>query len=66
MCSMGFAPKGSGEVLAYRFDVKNISRFNVASEVFLQAESVARDFWQSVKIDKRISDEFSEFLGYNM
>jgi len=66
MCSMGFAPKGSGEVLAYRFDVKNISRFNVASEIFLQAELVARDFWQSVKNDKRISDEFSAFLSLKL
>jgi len=65
MCSMGFAPKGSGEVLAYRFSAKELRRCNVATEVFLQAEVVARDFWQSVKNDKRISDEFSAFLSLN-
>lgn len=62
MCSMGFAPKGGGEVPFYDFIATSPRRVNLSGLNFIHIKSMARDFWQRVSADNRISDEFREFL----
>ena len=60
MCSMGFAPKG-GEVLPYDFIPPDLGAL---SETMRQSViSMARDFWDRVASDDRISEEFKDFLS---
>jgi len=66
MCSMGFAPKGGGEVKPYDFvpaapKVANRS-VETSDNISYIAKSMARDFWERVATDSRISPEFKEFL----
>ena len=62
MCSMGFAPKSSGEVLPYSFTPPPITGTNLKLENFEPAKNMAYDFWKRVAEDERISDEFKNFL----
>lgn len=62
MCSMGFAPKGGGEVPCYDFVATPPRMVNLDDESILYTKIIARDFWARVTADKRISDEFREFL----
>jgi len=67
MCSMGFAPK-SGEVQPYRFDCPDLGvlpmfAHGTAEEIKAGAREMARDFWNRVAGDSRISTEFRDFLS---
>ncbi|MDX8380892.1 MAG: type II toxin-antitoxin system HipA family toxin YjjJ [Ghiorsea sp.] len=68
MCSMGFAPK-AGEVLPYKYKPKHkkellSSLHNIphAEWVIEHTLELAHLFWERVKHDSRISDEFKTFL----
>ena len=65
MCSMGFAPL-RGEVRPFSFNPKSASsRLNCLSRSEATQHNVrllARDFWNRVAKDNRISDEFREYL----
>lgn len=67
MCSMGFAPK-SGELQPYRFDcpaLDDLDMFNrdTAEEIKTAAKAIARDFWNRVAGDGRISAQFQSLLS---
>jgi hypothetical protein len=67
MCSMGFAPK-SGEVRPLRFDCPDlddptISSLGCADEIQREATEMARDFWNRVAGDSRISQDFQDYLA---
>lgn len=63
MCSMGFAPKSSGEVPPYSFVLPELKRVNLSEDVIESIKEMAHDFWERVKSDERISIEFADFLG---
>jgi len=65
MCSMGFAPK-AGEVRPYSFVPPDIDAL-VGTDVIKKplpavVKTMARDFWDRVASDDRISSEFRHFL----
>lgn len=63
MCSMGFAPKSGGEVPPYNFvpsEPKSVNRLNDVT--ITDIKEMARDFWNRVASDDRISAEFRNFL----
>ncbi len=62
MCSMGFAPKSSGEVPPYHFVPTEPKRVNIDEEIFKLIKTMAHDFWERVASDERISAEFKNFL----
>ncbi len=63
MCSMGFAPR-SGEVMPYSFTPpETVKGVKLDDSLLLNAKKIAHNFWERVTADKRISDEFREFLG---
>ena len=62
MCSMGFAPKSGGEVLPYSFVPPEHKNVNLSVDCFSSVKVMARDFWDRVAGDERISAEFKEFL----
>ena len=64
MCSMGFAPKSGGEVPPYSFVPPEPKRVNIKEDIFGSIKIMARDFWERVASDERISDEFKNFLGH--
>ena len=64
MCSMGFAPK-VGDVRPYRFvppDIHALDGLNRIKKSLPSVKAMARDFWDRVASDHRISSEFSSFL----
>ena len=63
MCSMGFAPKSGGEVPPYNFVPTEPKRVNLSEDVVEVSKIMARDFWERVENDERISEEFKDFLG---
>ena len=63
MCSMGFAPKGGGEVPAYNFVPSDPRRVNISDTTMDSIKEMARDFWERVACDERISDEFKDYLS---
>ncbi|MDO9582315.1 MAG: type II toxin-antitoxin system HipA family toxin YjjJ [Desulfomicrobium sp.] len=63
MCSMGFAPRGGGEVLPYAFAPQHPKRLVIDDEMYGAARRLALEFWNSVAQDPRISEEFREFLN---
>ncbi|RJP95340.1 MAG: type II toxin-antitoxin system HipA family toxinoxin YjjJ [Desulfobacteraceae bacterium] len=62
MCSMGFAPKSGGEVPPYDFVPPEPKRLNISEDTVNFIKIMARDFWERVASDERISDEFKDFL----
>ncbi len=62
MCSMGFAPKSGGEVLPYSFVLPEYKGLHLDSETIAVIQNMARNFWERVASDARISDEFKEFI----
>lgn len=63
MCSMGFAPKSGGEVPPYNFvppESGSVTRLN--DSTIVDIKEMARDFWNRVASDYRISAEFRNFL----
>ena len=63
MCSMGFAPKRSGEVLPYNFTLPEFRHVNLPQKNVSTIKEIAHDFWERVTNDEQISEEFKEFLG---
>ncbi len=61
MCSMGFAPKG-GEVQPYNFVPPEYTGTNLNVNSIKLVRKMARDFWQRVAGDARISDELRLYL----
>ncbi|MFA5904591.1 MAG: type II toxin-antitoxin system HipA family toxin YjjJ [Desulfobacula sp.] len=62
MCSMGFAPKNGGEVQPFAFVPPEPKAFGIGDNLMDTVKKAARDFWESVANDKRISGEFREYL----
>jgi hypothetical protein len=62
MCSMGFAPKGGGEVPPYKFILFEHRSVDLVPNLSSEIKKAAHDFWERVSNDERISDEFNEFL----
>lgn len=62
MCSMGFAPKSGGEVLPYSFVPPEYKGINLGADGIGLIQDMARNFWERVASDARISDEFKAFL----
>jgi len=62
MCSMGFAPKSSGEVTPFSFSLPTVKVGSFDEDIVLRAEGAAHDFWEGVTGDERISKEFKAFL----
>jgi len=63
MCSMGFAPKSTGEVTPFTFVVPDSNVEGLDEDKASLAKNAARDFWNRVAGDERISSQFSEFLA---
>lgn len=63
MCSMGFAPKSGGEVLPYSFVPPEYKGINLGAGDIGVIQDMARNFWERVASDARISDEFKEFIA---
>lgn len=63
MCSMGFAPKSGGEVPPYNFLPSEPRRVNLADKATGHIKEMARDFWNRVASDDRISIELKNFLS---
>jgi hypothetical protein len=63
MCSMGFAPRGNGEVLPYAFAPRHPERLVLDDDMYVAAWRLAMEFWNSVAQDDRISEEFGDFLN---
>lgn len=67
MCSMGFVPKNS-EVRPFDFDCPDLDDLTMfppvtADEIRAGASEMARDFWNRVAGDRRISQGFRDFLA---
>ena len=62
MCSMGFAPKSSGEVPEYHFVPTEPKTINLQDSIVASIKEMAFNFWERVAKDERISAEFKEFL----
>jgi len=65
MCSMGFAPKSNGEVMPFTYALPDIKSADLKEKGLLSVTTAARDFWCRVEKDKRISDEFKQFITAN-
>ena len=63
MCSMGFAPKSGGEVPSYSFTPLEPNHKNLNSDNVGNIVTMARDFWDRVASDPRISPELEAFLS---
>ncbi len=62
MCSMGFAPKSTGEVAPYHFTPPEHRSVNLDTKMRSSIKKMAHDFWERVRSDERISDAFRQFL----
>jgi len=62
MCSMGFSPKG-GDVLPYDFTPPNLVSVDLPKLSVKNCMETAHKFWENVKNDPHISNEFREYLG---
>ncbi|MEA3286233.1 MAG: type II toxin-antitoxin system HipA family toxin YjjJ [Candidatus Marinimicrobia bacterium] len=60
MCSMGFSPKRNGELPDYSFIASEPKGVDTAELNY--AKLIARDFWERVINDKRVSVEFKAYL----
>ena len=64
MCSMGFAPRGGGEVAGYSFVPRELSETQFVDQAALQRiEEMAYAFWERIAGEERISDELRAFFG---
>lgn len=63
MCSMGFAPKIGGEVLPYSFTPVKSATQRFERDLINRVKKMAFDFWDRVRGDERISEEFRDFLN---
>ena len=64
MCSMGFAPRGGGEVAGYSFVPKALCETRFVDQAALQrVEEMAYGFWERIAGEEMVSNEFKVFLG---
>jgi hypothetical protein len=63
MCSMGFAPKIGGEVLPYSFTPVQSATTKFERNLVNRVKKMAYDFWERIRGDERISEEFRDFLN---
>jgi hypothetical protein len=61
MCSMGFAPRSGGDIPPFNFVPKNPGSFEL-DVIMSSMKDIARNFWQRVARDERISEAFKEFI----
>jgi hypothetical protein len=62
MCSMGFAPKISGETVPYAFTPVMPKPASLKGLSIDAIKAMAHEFWEKVAHDTRISKEFRSFL----
>lgn len=62
MCSMGFAPKSSGEIQPFAFVPPELKDKSISKDRIKIIEKIAFNFWESVASDQRISAEFKNYL----
>ena len=62
MCSMGFAPKTSGEVPPFSFDPPEIDSNSLTEDQREIVIEAAYEFWENVSMDSKISDQFRAYL----
>jgi HipA-like C-terminal domain len=62
MCSMGFAPTGTGEVRPYEFRYE-VTVTDITPPPVTAGLNMAQLFWQQLAGDDRISAELMQFLG---
>jgi hypothetical protein len=62
MCSMGFAPRSGGEVSPYAFTPLEPPCEKLGSDTAREVVAMARNFWDMVAADPRISPELKDFL----
>lgn len=62
MCSMGFAPKNSGEVPPFSFGPPDLSSISLTEDQRKIVIEAAYEFWENVSMDSRISDQFRAYL----
>jgi len=62
MCSMGFAPKNGGEVQPYLFVPPQYEGKNLNQASIEVVQDMARNFWERLAADARISDDLKAFL----
>lgn len=62
MCSMGFAPKRSGEVSPFIFDPPDPDSIGLSEDQRGIVIEAAYEFWERVSMDSKISDQFGEYL----
>jgi len=66
MCSMGFAPK-AGDLRPYSFvppDIDALDELGIIKDSLTAVKMAAREFWDRVASDDRISSEFRSFLEH--
>lgn len=63
MCSMGFAPRSGGEIHSYSFTPPELSFVNLEQMMLDPIKEIAHDFWERVADDRRISDDFRNYLA---
>lgn len=64
MCCMGFAPK-MGHVEPLGFDLPNTHPKSASTKISRIAREMAHDFWNRVRRDDRISEEFASFIEHS-
>ncbi|MCP4672679.1 MAG: type II toxin-antitoxin system HipA family toxin YjjJ [Desulfobacula sp.] len=62
MCSMGFAPRSGGEVQPFAYVPSEPKSSKISKELIKSVKKTARDFWESLASDDRISGEFKNYL----
>ncbi len=55
MCSMGFAPKSSGEIPPYKFQPGPLKLVSLGKQNIESIKEMAYDFWNSIATDARIT-----------
>jgi len=62
MCSMGFAPKTSGEVPPFSFGPPDLNSSGLTEDQREIVIEAAYEFWENVSMDSKISDQFRAYL----
>lgn len=65
MCSMGFAPKSTGEIPAFSFAPPNIDApLSFLTDARPMIKEMAHKFWEKLEGNEIVSDEFKHFLRH--
>ena len=66
MCAMGFAPKSTGEVPPFSFDMPNIDDpLRLIKTTVPMIKDMAQTFWGKLKENSFVSDDLNCFLKQN-